>query len=128
MTNEELNQAIYAEVFGQCRHKFRRGICAMCRVRHIYQSAVFPTGRFSTNIADAFLVVDEMERRNFQWLFSRTDRIKSVFDNRPTVDFWTYDNGRLSRSGRATSNTLARAICLAALEAVRAEKENEVAK
>lgn len=75
----------------------------------------------STDISAAMEVVAHLEVQGYQWSFHRTAPVKSMHDNKPHAQFWTYDKGVFQGLHQATADTLPRAICMAALAATTPE-------
>src|ERR1044071_1348772 len=73
----------------------------------------------TADISAAMEVVAHLESQGYQWQFARTAPEKSMHDNKPTAQFWKYREGVLQGIHRGTADTLQRAICFAALEAVK---------
>lgn len=121
MTDDELNAAVGTEVMGWTKssHDLAAQLDAGCRrcPSLTFRSATFMSSRWSpaTDIADAFEVVERM--RDTHNLDISIDR---AFNTDWRVDFTNEPTSRaLAVYASARAPTLPRAICEAALQAVR---------
>ncbi len=114
-TNTEINELIHTRLFKTCWHEdltendfFSRLACPKCGNPRHWQ----PNPNYCESIADAWRVVEEMQRRGFVWSFSKnSNEFAAQYDAR----FFLEKEGVRAI---AIEKTLPLAICKAALEAI----------
>ena len=96
----ELDARIDAEIFGVERK--------LCTIHHAYSCCGRTTKHYSTQIADAMLVVKKLEERGLTFILWTTPRIAQIVEQGIDGGYLADENG----------DTLEHAICLAALAVV----------
>lgn len=81
----------------------------------LYDNPAIPMPRYSTDIADAWLVVEKLRARTPLTVFNLT-----TLERQYSAAFYTYRNGSKADCDYSHADTASHAICLAALRAAGA--------